>query len=54
MTTQKATLTCPMCEYECAEWDDFRFHLHTRHAKSDLVEELVDEETERTEVIAAP
>jgi hypothetical protein len=31
-----------MCEYECAEWADLRFHLHTRHAKSDLVAELVE------------
>lgn len=54
MSTQKARLACPMCEYECAEWADFRFHLHTRHAKSDLVEELVDEETRRTGVVTAP
>ena len=42
MTTQTATLACPMCEYECDEWEDFRFHLHTRHSKSDLVEKLVE------------
>lgn len=41
MDSQTTPLRCPVCEYECDEWADLRFHLHTRHAKSDLVEELV-------------
>ena len=41
MTTQRATLACPICEYECAAWEDVRFHLHTRHPKSELVDALV-------------
>lgn len=42
MDSQMTLLRCPMCEYECTDWADIRFHLHTRHAKSDLVEELVE------------
>jgi hypothetical protein len=45
MTIQTATLACPMCEYECDQLEDFRFHLHTRHSKSDLVQKLVETRT---------
>lgn len=41
MTTEGATTACPICEYECAAPEDVRFHLHTRHPKSELVDTLV-------------
>jgi hypothetical protein len=49
MNSQTTSPSCPMCGHEFAEWGDLRFHLHTRHAKSDLVEALVESSAARGE-----
>ena len=52
MTTIQETYACPMCSHDCDGREEFRFHLLTRHAKSDIVEKLLDDDADAAVVEA--